>query len=118
MSRAAHDPLLAVPHVILEVEARRDKSGLIYLRRTLPPTSRFDAWCRRMLRTPRVFHMELDEPGTTYWELIDGKRNLHAFVPTFLSQYSMSRDEARQAIVTYTSDLMIRHLIQLELPQR
>lgn len=110
------DPLLAIPRPAPCVEWRQEPSDLVQLRRELPPRSRLDGVFRRWLRTPRQIRVNLDAHGSFFWRQVDGRRNLASIAAALATQFGLPAEDARVATVRFTRDLMVRSLLQLEIP--
>jgi hypothetical protein len=113
----ARDPLLAIPHINQDVEARTDPDDHIHLRRVMPPKNRVDRFFLMITRTDRDYCLEFDDYGSYFWLQIDGRRDLHAIARAVAGHFGMSLDDARAATVRFTRDLMLRHMVHLEIPR-
>lgn len=117
MSPAARrDPLLAVPHVAPGVEAKRDAAGRFQVRRELPDLPGWREWLARRFGLRRAVRIDLDEQGSRFWDLMDGRRSLAEMVESLKREQGADDAESRKAVVLFTKALMLRHLIALEVP--
>ena len=110
----ARDPLKAIPQVCQGVESRTDPEDHIHLRRVIPPRNRIDRFFLMMTGTDRDFRMEFDDYGTYFWQQIDGRRDLHTIAQAIARKFSLPLEDARAASLQFTRDLMLRHMVQLE----
>jgi hypothetical protein len=117
MARAAQrDPLAAVPHVAPGVEAKQDRAGRFQVRRELPDRPGWREWLARHFGLRRAVRIDLDERGSRFWNLIDGRRSLAEMVECIKRDLGADDAESRKAVVLFTKALMLRHLIALEMP--
>jgi len=109
------DELLdAVPVVADDVEARVDSQEFVQLRRVLPPKPGLTAFLARKFGMRKDVRANLDEHGTFYWKLIDGRRTLKQIGERLREKYSLTAKESRDAVFIFTRSLMLRHLIYLD----
>ena len=111
------DPLAAVPHVAPGVVAKRDRTGGLQIRRELPDRPGWRDWLARRAGLRRAARVDLDERGSRFWNLIDGRRSLAEIAARIEQDLAIGRRESRDSAVAFTKALMLRHLIALELPQ-
>lgn len=108
------DPLKVVPKVAPDVEVRAAEDGSFHLRHRIPPEGEFGKLVRRILPWKRDKLVNLDERGTAYWKLVNGKRTLEEIADSLTIKWKLDEVECRRAVVVYTRSLMIRNLIVLE----
>jgi hypothetical protein len=101
--------LLAVPETEPSTETMPDKTGLIHLRRRVPPPKWFPSW----LPGGYWARVDLDQRGSWFWKQIDGRRNLLTVAGHMAREFDLSLEESRAAVVVFTKMLMLRHLIVL-----
>lgn len=109
------DPLAAVPLKAPNVVEFSDAQGLITLERRVPVPPRYGRLLGRLLGRERKAQTALDENGTSFWQLIDGKRSLDDIANDFRIRLNIPEPEARKVVVLFTKDLMKRDLIQLKI---
>lgn len=109
------DPLTAIPLVTPGVEARADAANLIQLRYQLPARSRLEHFFAITLQFRPPLRINLDERGSCFWRLIDGERNLHRIAERLGATFSLPREQANQAVMLFTRELMRRGVIRLEI---
>ena len=111
-------PFTAVPVVTEGVESREDDQGRIQLRLKLPERSGLKEFLARKLGFRRTVRVNLDETGSRFWKLIDGRRSLAEIEKEIRKQLDVSGKESREATVLFVKSLMTRGLIHLEMPVR
>jgi hypothetical protein len=114
----ARDPLDAVPLVAEGVEARADSRGRIQLKRTWQPAGGVRGFLARTLKYEHSARLDLDEPGSAYWRLVDGRRTLREMAAALARDSSRSEDECRKATILFTRSLMVRHFVNLKVAER
>ncbi len=110
------NPLAAIPEVAPGVEARADDRGWLQLRKPRLYTGGIAKWLGHRLRWRADIQVQLDEYGTFYWRQVDGRHSLDQIAAAFSERYARSREESRRAVMQFTRDLMLRHIIQLQQP--
>ena len=111
------NPLDVVPDTEPGVEARPDSTDCLHLRRRFEPTGRLYPRVARLLRHRHEVRVALDEQGTLFWRLMDGRRTLRAIAAEMASTLDGADEEqARQAVITFVKLLMARHLVYLKVP--
>lgn len=110
------DPLAVVPVVADGVESRVDNHNLIQIRKEFAPCTRVQRFCTKVLRMRRVFRLNLDEMGTCFWRQIDGRRNVEQIAAALSKEYDLEEKKAVAAVIAFTRSLMLRHIINLEVP--
>ena len=108
-----NNPLTAIPQVMPDVEARADARGCFQLRKPRLYTGGLFQWLTTRLRWRADSRIVLDEFGSFYWQQLDGQRTLEEIAPAFSRRYTRSLDESRRAVLQFTRDLMLRHVIHL-----
>ena len=109
------DPLDAVPLLTPGVQSKAANLGHLQLYLEQRQRPGLEGWLNRTLRLRRPIRVNLDPAGSAYWQLIDGERDLHAITHTLGEQLGLEPDAARQAVIAFTRDLMLRGLIHLRL---
>lgn len=114
-NRAMSDPFEAVPVRLAGVEERADPRGCLHLRRgeALSP------WRRRLAQWLRYDYsrkVELDEWGTLFFRLVDGKRSLRSIAQEIVRQSGHPCHEVEQAVLLFTRALMIRQYLGVRIP--
>ncbi len=103
------DPLAAIPLRPPDVEVRQDSTGHLHLKRQGRTT-----WLQRMLRQDYSRKVQLDEFGSLYYGLVDGQRSLREIVGTLMEKSGRDRKEVEEGVVVFTKQLMLKHLLQLQ----
>lgn len=112
----ARDPFDAVPRIAEGVEAREDSRGWLQIRKVLPPKPGIAAYLVRRFGFDREVRVNLDELGTLYWRQIDGRQNLRDIEARIGEAASLGKRESERSTLVFTKMLMLRHLIELEIP--
>ena len=110
------DPFAVVPLIPPGVELRRDSAGLIQLRLALPVKGlkkRIADW----LGHEYSRKVALDEYGTLYFSLVDGRRTLRVIVDAMMEQKGGTRKDMEERVILFTRVLMTRAMIVLEVPR-
>ncbi len=110
------NPLDVVPAAEPDVEARADSADRLHLRRRFQPTGRIYRRVARLLRYRHEVRVTLDEQGTLFWRLMDGRRTLRSIAADMAATLDGAEDEARRAVILFVKLLMARHLIYLKVP--
>ena len=112
--KSTANPLAAIPLKPENVELRPDPDGNVHLRMTpeLKPMQRKIATWLRYDYTRKV---TLDEYGSLYYRLIDGRRPLSSIVDELTQKLGKDRNEVAMMVVTFTKHLMIRNMIALKI---
>jgi len=111
-----YHPLDAIPVIPQEVEFGVDGSARVQVRRPLDPP---DGWRARLavwFRFKREVRINLDERGSSFWNLIDGRRPLKEIARKMRRQFGLNSGDSREVTVKFTQLLMRRGLIYLQLP--
>ena len=112
-----NEPLKAIPIVSEYTEAKEDNKGLIQLMMVPPPGKGLKGFVERKLKLVKPVRVNLDERGTFFWKLIDGKRTLENIRKKLKKNYNLKKDESTEAVIEFVKMLMVRNLIMLKLPQ-
>ncbi len=110
------DPLAAVPLRPGNVELRRDSRGLAQLRLSRAPAGRLTRTVAGWLRHNFTRTVELDEAGTMYFDLVDGKRALREIASALADRTGRPTAEVEAAVTAFTRQLMTKNLIWLKVP--
>ncbi|NLF29559.1 MAG: PqqD family protein [Planctomycetes bacterium] len=111
------NPLDVVPQAEPDVEARPDSRDCLHLRRRFEPTGRLYRHVARLLRHRHEVRIALDERGTLFWRLMDGRRTLRMIAAAMAAALDgADEDEARRAVILFARLLMARHLVYLKVP--
>ncbi len=108
------DPLRAIPIVpkAMRREPLTSQQGLL-LFRTEHPKGHIFSWLAHLgWRRERAF--ELDAIGARFYNEIDGRRSLIEIQETLVNTFGFDAEATRNAIITYTSELMRRGLLVLQ----
>src|SRR5689334_15088039 len=116
-SRLPKNPLAVVPVVPPGVEARLDEQSFTQLKCAMQPRSRIYAWISRKMRYRHDVRINLDGPGSTFWSLIDGRRNLQQIAEALAEKHGWEQQKSREASIKFTATLMQRHLLHLIVPE-
>jgi hypothetical protein len=112
--RRAQDPLAAVPLAAPDTHAEPlPEIGGLLLRREELPRGRLWAWLRARIGWRRERRFELDAVGARFWRAIDGERSLSDIHQILCESFALDRNEARRAVVEFTTALMRRGLLAL-----
>ena len=114
----AGDPLAAVPRVAEGVEARPDARDRVQLRKRWRPATGVRGFLARVLKYEHTSRLDLDEMGSDYWRLVDGRRTLAAIAARLAERRGLGEDECRKAALRFTRSLMLRHFVDLEVRGR
>jgi len=108
----------AVPEAAPGVEAAEDSSARLQLRLKLRHRPGLTGIVARALHFRPAVRVNLDERGTLFWQLIDGRRTLRDIEKTVRERWQVDEKESRQAVVLFTKMLMTRHLMNLRVARR
>jgi hypothetical protein len=114
-SSIPRDPFEAIPLRPPDVELRRDRHGLICLRRQEPLQGlrkRIADW----LHYDYSRKLALDEYGTLFYTLADGATPLRTIVERLIEASGKPRGEVEGGAVLFTKKLMTMHMLQLKVP--
>ncbi|MFW6153628.1 MAG: PqqD family protein [Planctomycetota bacterium] len=111
------NPLDVVPDTEPNVEARSDSTDCLHLRRRFEPRGRLYRRVARLLRHRHEVRVVLDEQGTLFWRLMDGRRTLRTIAAEMaVAMDDADEDETRRAVILFAKLLMARHLVYLKIP--
>jgi hypothetical protein len=109
------DPFDAVPVRAENAEARFDASALAQIRMRIQPGKSIASRLRAKLGMHREIRVDLDQYGSRYWAMIDGRRSLGEIERHIREEFSLKPEQSRQATLHFTKMLMMRHLVFLDL---
>ena len=109
------NPLAVVPLKPDNVEVKQDQHGLISLKMT-PPLKPFKRKVAQWLHYEYSAKVELDEVGSLYYSLVDGRQTLSAIIDAMAQKLGKSRKETAPTVVAFTKSLMTRSLLVLKVP--
>src|SRR6056297_2430225 len=110
-----YDPLAAIPRVNQDVEFHADSKGTIQIRRRLAPRGKIKPWIEKHFGLRKMVRVNLDEHGSAFWNLIDGKRSLNQIELTLRKKWNMDKKQSKTAVMEFTKMLMRRTLINLSI---
>jgi len=114
----SRDPFDAVPVAAEGVEVRADSRSCVQLKRTFVPKPGLAGLLARTFGLRRDIRVDLDERGTAFWKLIDGRRTVRDIEQSIRRTYSLPRHENEKATILFAKMLMERYLIHLEIPRK
>jgi len=106
------DPLAVVPLVPPTVNVEQDDRGLLRLRQEIVVKGmrkRFAHWFG--FDYTRTF--ELDDYGTQYFRLVDGKKTIREIVNEMMSKLGGRRADVERAVMLFTKQLMLKNMLVL-----
>ncbi|MEI6518764.1 MAG: PqqD family peptide modification chaperone [bacterium] len=109
------NPLSVIPIKPDNLEIKYDSKGMMHLRLSQEPSGMLKhvvLW----LRYDYSRKIELDEYGTAYYSLVDGKTNLRQIIDKMNAKFDKSREEIEQAVILFTKKLMQMQMILLKVP--
>ena len=109
-------PFAARPVRIPFVRARADGQGCLQVKYSPPPGHGLRGFLARHFSIFPSCRIFLDEKGSFFWRLIDGRRDLSDIEGELRRHYQMGAGESRDAVILFTKMLMRRGLIGLKLP--
>lgn len=65
----------------------------------------------KLFKLPREHRIELDETGSTVWNLCDGQHSVEAIVQKLIRRYKLERREAEYALFAFLDTLSRRGFI-------
>lgn len=107
------DPLAVIPMVPENVEQKRDSRGLLHLRLHVPLKG-IQKCAADWLGYDFTRKVELDELGSLYYALADGRRTLRDIAGGLAGKGGRSRQELEEHVVRFTRTLMVKNLILLK----
>lgn len=112
--KSTANPLAAIPLKPDNVELRPDPDGNVHLRMT-PPLKPMQLKVAKWLGYDYTRKLTLDEYGSLYYRLIDGRRPLSDIVDELTKKLGKERKEVAMMVVTFTKHLMMRNMIALKI---
>ncbi len=112
---SAHDPLAAIPEIPAGVELVRTRKGDLCLQRALPEKRRLSGWVTRTFGWRKDIRIALDDPGAFFIEQATGSNDLETIAEAMQRKFAWKPDQAREAVIEFTQQLMRRGLIGLRL---
>ena len=109
----AHHLFDAVPEIAEGVLAEEDSRECLQLKLDLPSPAGVPGVLARALHFRSSVRVNLDERGTLFWQLIDGRRALGDIEEIVRERWQMDEKESRRATVLFTKMLMARRLLNL-----
>jgi hypothetical protein len=107
------DPLAVVPILSSNVEMKRDSQGLIHLRQT-PAVNKIRKKLADVFGFDYSRKIALDEYGTLYCSLVDGKRTLREIIQGMIPKLGGEREQVEESVILFTKKLMAIRMIVLE----
>ena len=107
------DPLAVIPLVPPNVEAKPDARGLLHLRQNVATRGmrkRFARW----FRFDYSRNFDLDEYGTLYFTLVDGKRTVREIIDEMMARTGRARPDVEMSVIRFTKALMLQEMIVLK----
>jgi hypothetical protein len=116
---APEDAFKAIPHRAPQVEEKLDEdTGRAFLRYQVAAKGKVEDFFNRKFKLKRHRKFDLDEVGSYYWNLINGKRRLEEIESLMREEFGWDRETCRQGVLQYTMTLMEKQLIYLDLSHR
>lgn len=109
------DPFAVVPVVPENVEQKRDGAGALHLRLILRIKGLKKA-VADWLGYDYSRKLVLDELGSLYYGLIDGRRTLGEIVNCMLANTDRSRADLEKDVIMFTKTLMMKNMLMLQVP--
>ena len=117
VARGAWQPLDAVPLPAEGVSARLDDQSLVQLNKRGTPRPGLYRLAARLFRYRYNVRVNLDERGSYFWQLMDGRRSLQQIADGLARKCSLDAEQSREAVMLFTEALMLRRLICLQTPE-
>jgi len=109
------DRLAVVPLIPANVEVKRDSQGLIHLRQTVR-VNRLRQKLADIFGFDYSRRIALDDYGTLYFGLVDGKRTLREIMEGMAPKFAGGGSEIEQSVMLFTKKLMSMQMIALAVP--
>jgi hypothetical protein len=109
------DPFLAIPHICEGVEVHTGSKSGYKLKKALKPEPGVADLLARWFKFKRDVRVDLDQHGTAFWKLVDGKRSLGEIEAILRKDMGMEELESKRAVILFTKGLMLRHLLALQM---
>src|SRR5690606_12500232 len=103
--RPLAEPLRAIPQKAPGVDCRRGPGGCYHLRRTVHADGPVSRFFNRLIPSRQSRYVNLDERGTEFWKLINGKRNTEEIARKLGERWKIDEGESRIATVKYIHSL-------------
>ncbi len=110
-------PFDAVPVVADGVDVHRVDELCVYLARNVPPKPGLLGCLARRLGQRNTARIQLDEIGSTFWNLVDGQASLRDIERQLRHRHGLTGKESEKTTLQFTQMLMIRHLVYLKVPE-
>ncbi|MBW2030570.1 MAG: PqqD family protein [Deltaproteobacteria bacterium] len=110
------EALDCVPLKNPRIRESRLESGEVLLSYTVKVRPWFSGLVRRLGKEREIVQskkIQLDELGTTVWDLIDGGRSVRAIVREFSEGYQLENKEAEVSVTSFLRELGKRGLVGL-----
>ncbi len=104
-------PLKAIALPGENVEWREAPDGRIHLRGRFPRRG----FAARIFGSEKLVQTVLDDRGSFFWSLLDGRRNLLEIAGRLGARFSLDNAASREATVLFVKMLMRRGLLRLQL---
>ena len=114
ISRA--EALKCTPVINSQVVADRLETGVVQIRYPVTIRPFFATWVKRFGGPDNYVQtkmLELDELGSSVWDLIDGKRSVRQLIQIFAETHQLQFREAEVAVTQFIRELGRRGLIGL-----
>ena len=108
-------PLSVIPVKPDNLEIKYDSIGMMHLRLMQEPPGMLKHVVR-WLRYDYSRKIELDEYGTTYYSMVDGKIDLRKIIDKMMVKFDRNREDTEQAVILFTKKLMQMQMILLKVP--
>ena len=109
------DPLGVIPLLADNVEVKTDSSGMMQAKVTTPVTG-LRKWLTEHFHYVYSRRFALDEYGTHYLSLVDGKRTLRQIVTDLTGKLNKDNIETEKAVLLFTKTMMIKGIVVLQVP--
>ena len=107
------DPFAVVPLRSDTVEMRHDSAGCAHLRMRQEPKG-LRKKVADMLGYDYTRKVQLDEYGTVFMGMVDGRNRLHDIVDRMVADSGKDRKEVEEGVVVFTKKLMTMDMIVLK----
>lgn len=71
-------------------------------------------WLAAKFRLYRNIRINLDARGSFFWRQINGQRSLREIDAVLREEFELTDEESKKATLVFTKQLMLRHLIVLD----
>ena len=110
------DPFAVVPLLPDNVELRRDSVGNAHLRMR-PKLKALRLKVAEWLRYDYTRKVELDESGTLFVGMVDGRNRLYDIVDHMVAISGRERKDVEEGVIIFTRKLMTMNMIVLKIEQ-